>query len=63
VSKIIGKYAGVNHIVIACETAFWLQFYHHKCASITLIDQSTNMIEESREKVNKLHIQEKVELI
>ncbi len=63
VPKLISKYVGENHIDIACGTAFWLPFYHHKCQSITLIDQSANMIEESREKVKKLHIQEKAELI
>ena len=63
VSKLISKYVGENHIDIACGTAFWLPFYYHKCSSITLIDQSANMIEESRGKVNKLHIQEKVKLI
>lgn len=63
VSKIISKYVGENHIDMACGTAFWLQFYHHKCLSITLVDQSSNMIEESRKKVEKFNILKKVEFI
>ncbi len=63
VSSLISKYVGENHIDIACGTAFWLQFYYHKCLNITLVDQSANMIEESKKKVERLNIQEKVELI
>ncbi len=63
VSELICRYVGKNHIDIACGTAFWLPFYYHKCTDITLIDQSVNMIKESRKRVESLNIQRKVELI
>lgn len=63
VSELISNNIGKNHIDIACGTAAWLPYYHNNCTRITLIDQSKNMIEESKKKVAKLGIQSKVDLI
>ncbi len=35
---------------IPCGTGYWLQFYAANCSSITLVDQSENMLGEGREK-------------
>lgn len=63
VSELIGRQVGRNHIDIACGTAAWLPYYYQKCTRITLIDQSINMIEESKKKIVKLGIQSKVNLV
>ena len=63
ISKLISKYVKDSHIDIACGTSFWLPSYHHRCTGITLIDQSVNMINESKKKVKRLKIEKKVKLI
>lgn len=38
---------------IPCGTGYWLQFYAADCSSITLVDQSENMLREGREKAQE----------
>lgn len=38
---------------IPCGTGYWLQFYAADCTSITLVDQSENMLREGREKAQE----------
>lgn len=54
---------GPVHLDIACGTGFWLPYYHSSCSHITLLDQSENMLEECRKKVERLSIPGKAELI
>ena len=41
---------------IPCGTGYWLQFYAANCSSVTLVDQSENMLRESREKACKYEV-------
>ncbi len=38
---------------IPCGTGYWLGFYAENCSAITLVDQSENMLRESREKARE----------
>ena len=48
---------------IACGTGFWLPRYASRATTITLIDQSSNMLEECRKKAIALGIEDRVSLI
>jgi demethylmenaquinone methyltransferase/2-methoxy-6-polyprenyl-1,4-benzoquinol methylase len=41
---------------LACGTGYWLPHYADGCASITLFDQSSNMLAEARAKTDRLGI-------
>lgn len=41
---------------LACGTAYWLPHYGPNCSSITLLDQSANMLARARTKANRLGI-------
>ena len=50
-------------IDIACGTGFWLPRYAPRASTITLIDQSTNMLDECRKQVTALGIDDRVSYI
>ena len=41
---------------LACGTGYWLPHYAQNCSSITLFDQSSNMLAEARAKTERLGI-------
>ena len=63
ISKLLPTYISGNCIDIACGTGFWLPFYEKNCPEITLIDQSQSMLAECSQKVKKLGVQSKAEVI
>ena len=48
---------------VPCGTGFWMLSYAGNCQSMTLIDQSPRMLEESRRKAVGLGVEDRVELI
>lgn len=47
VAKLFGKGSCID---LGCGTSHWLSFYHNNCTQVTLVDQSENMLEISKEK-------------
>ena len=50
-------------IDLACGTAYWLPHYAGRCASITLFDQSENMLDQCRKKVAALEIADRSAIV
>jgi ubiquinone/menaquinone biosynthesis C-methylase UbiE len=50
-AEIVGRCVAGRVIDIAAGTAFWLPYYASHVSTITLIDQSRNMLDECRKKV------------
>ncbi len=48
---------------LACGTAFWMQFYHRTCASITLVDHSPQMIAEADSRIRSLGLESKASTV
>jgi ubiquinone/menaquinone biosynthesis C-methylase UbiE len=48
---------------LACGTGYWLPCYAPRCTSITLVDQSPRMLEESRGKVDALGVGERTQIV
>jgi demethylmenaquinone methyltransferase/2-methoxy-6-polyprenyl-1,4-benzoquinol methylase len=46
-----------------CGAGYWSQFYGENCSSVTMVDQSRSMLEESREKVRLAGVQPRTRLI
>lgn len=63
VSRLLPRYAGARHIDLACGTGYWLPHYHHKCAQITLVDQSPAVLAECRRKIGICNIGNRAEII
>lgn len=51
--KLVGDHCYGSLLDIPCGTGYWLQFYASCCSSITLVDQSENMLLEGREKTRE----------
>ena len=51
--ELVQEHCGGELLDIPCGTGYWLQFYAGNCSSITLVDQSENMIGEGREKARE----------
>jgi SAM-dependent methyltransferase len=47
VAKLFGKGSCID---LGCGTSHWLNFYHSNCTQVTLVDQSENMLDISKEK-------------
>lgn len=58
-SAIVGRIARGRLMDLACGTSYWLPSYAAACTSLTLFDQSTRMLEESRAKATRLGILER----
>jgi ubiquinone/menaquinone biosynthesis C-methylase UbiE len=63
IESLVGNYISGKCVDIACGTSYWLPFYYKDCTGITLIDQSENMLEESRKKIERLGIHRKTTVI
>jgi ubiquinone/menaquinone biosynthesis C-methylase UbiE len=63
VSEALTKSLHADVLDLACGTAYWLQYYHSQCDSITLVDQSPKMIEETRKRVCSLGVESKTTII
>ncbi len=61
--EIVNNFCSGNILDIPCGTGFWMQSYAEKCDSIILIDQSKNMLEESKQKASELGVLNKCEFI
>ena len=60
--KLLHDYVKGRCIDIACGTGFWLPVYEKSCASITLIDQSENVLNECCRKIKDLKIEHKTKM-
>ncbi len=58
-SNLVREYAHGRLLDIPCGTGYWLQFYAANCSSITLVDQSENMLRNCR----KMSLDHEVETI
>jgi predicted acetyltransferase/SAM-dependent methyltransferase len=63
IQKLLSSYLFGKCLDIACGTGFWLPFYHEKCLSVTLFDQSEKMLAECNKKVRSLGIQDKAHIL
>ena len=52
-ATIVRSHCHGNLLDLPCGTGYWLQFYAANCSEITLVDQSENMLRESREKARE----------
>ena len=50
-------------IDLACGTAYWLPHYAERCSSITLFDQSENMLDQCKKKVAALEIADRCAIV
>ena len=49
---------GKGHLIdIACGTGYWVPFYAGNCRQLTCLDQSANMLEECRNRTQKLNME------
>jgi 2-polyprenyl-3-methyl-5-hydroxy-6-metoxy-1,4-benzoquinol methylase len=55
-ANIVHEFVHGRLIDLACGTAYWLPQYASACSRITWFDQSENMLEESRSKVEQLGV-------
>ncbi len=61
--KIVKKFGQGHLIDVGCGTGFWLQYYARNCKHLTLIDRSKKMLRVCRQRINKLAISKKYQLI
>jgi ubiquinone/menaquinone biosynthesis C-methylase UbiE len=63
ISRIVSKF-GKGHVIdIACGTGFWVSLYAKRCRHITMVDQSSNMLDECRRKLQAMHLIRKCTLL
>ena len=55
--KLVGIHCHGSLLDIPSGTGYWLQFYAANCSSITLVDQSENMLQEGREKAREHEVE------
>jgi demethylmenaquinone methyltransferase/2-methoxy-6-polyprenyl-1,4-benzoquinol methylase len=48
---IVERFARGRIVDLACGTGYWLPYYASRASSITLVDQSTRMLDECRKKI------------
>jgi len=53
---VVEQFARGRMLDLACGTGYWLPHYAGRCSTITLVDQSSKMLEESRKKTANLGI-------
>jgi len=63
IQPLLSQYISGKCVDIACGTGFWLPYYHQTCSSITLIDQSKEMLSECSKKIHQLGIEDKTKII
>jgi demethylmenaquinone methyltransferase/2-methoxy-6-polyprenyl-1,4-benzoquinol methylase len=52
-ADIVRGFAHGKVLDLACGTGYWLQFYAEQCSSVTMVDQSENMLAECRKKIDR----------
>ena len=62
-SSLVSELAHGRLLDIPCGTGYWLQFYAAKCSSITLVDQSENMLRNCRKTARDHEVVEISEFI
>lgn len=60
---VVERVAHGRIVDLACGTAYWLPYYAARCSSITLIDQSSRMLDEGRRKVAALGATERTSVV
>jgi ubiquinone/menaquinone biosynthesis C-methylase UbiE len=60
---VVERFARGRIIDLACGTGHWLPHYAGRCSSITLLDQSGKMLDESRKKTKALGITDRCTLV
>ena len=63
ISAMVSAFGRGHLIDIGCGTGFWLPFYAQNCSSITLVDQSSKMLLECRNRIEKLGIEGQCRII
>lgn len=62
-ADLIAKYCRGKLIDIPAGVGYWLQFYARNCPSITMVDQSQNMLIQSKKMVRKCGAEEKTDFL
>jgi ubiquinone/menaquinone biosynthesis C-methylase UbiE len=60
---VVERLANGRLLDLACGTAYWLPAYAGQCSRITLVDQSPQMLQESRRKVEALGVSARTDLV
>jgi ubiquinone/menaquinone biosynthesis C-methylase UbiE len=60
---VVERFARGRLVDLACGTGFWLQHYAARCSSVTLIDQSSRMLDMCRTKVAALDVGHRVSIV
>jgi SAM-dependent methyltransferase len=63
IQSLVSRYISGKCVDIACGTGFWLPYYYKNCSTVTLIDQSTNMLAECRKMIERLGIEERTNVV
>ncbi len=61
--KIVGKFGRGHLIDIGCGTCFWLPLYAKRCRKVTLLDGSSRMLQECKQKMDVLHLTKKCQTV
>jgi demethylmenaquinone methyltransferase/2-methoxy-6-polyprenyl-1,4-benzoquinol methylase len=56
--KLVSEACRGNVLDLACGTGFWLQAYAPRCTAITLIDQSSAVLERCRRRLDELEVRQ-----
>jgi ubiquinone/menaquinone biosynthesis C-methylase UbiE len=60
---VVERFARGRLVDLACGTGFWLQHYAARCSSVTLIDQSSRMLDTCRTKVVALDLAHRASIV
>jgi demethylmenaquinone methyltransferase/2-methoxy-6-polyprenyl-1,4-benzoquinol methylase len=60
---VVRRFVQGRVVDLACGTAYWLPHYAQRCSSITLFDQSENMLDQCRGKVAALGIADRCSVV
>jgi ubiquinone/menaquinone biosynthesis C-methylase UbiE len=63
ISRLLSRFGRGHVIDLACGTGYWLPFYGHNCASVTLIDQSATVLARCRKRVKELDLENYTHII
>jgi len=60
---VVERFAEGRLIDLACGTAYWMPYYARRCSSITLFDQSENMLDQARRKAATLGVADRCAIV
>src|SRR5688500_2486519 len=60
---IVQRFVQGRVIDLACGTAYWLPHYAPRCSSVTLFDQSENMLDQCKRKAATLRIADRCAIV